>query len=65
MLRFWGVSIRPFHTVASRSGSENGSGCSSVAFTTLNIVVFAPMPSASVSAATAANPGFRSQVRIA
>ena len=38
-------------------GSRNGSGRSSTALTMLNIAVQAPMPSASVSSATAAKPG--------
>jgi len=65
MLRFLGLSIRPFHTVARRSGSRKGNGCRSVAFTTLNIVVFAPMPSARVNTATVANPGLRIHMRTA
>src|SRR2546428_201792 len=65
MLRFLGLSIPPFHTVTRRSGSGKGNGCSSVAFTTLNIVVFAPMPSARVNTDTVANPGLRIHMRTA
>jgi hypothetical protein len=36
----------------------------SVAFTTLKIAVFAPMPSASVNTAIAVNPGRFSKLRI-
>src|SRR6266513_5015913 len=42
----------------SRSGSRYGSGRSNTALTTLKMAVFAPMPSASVSTATAVKPGF-------
>src|SRR2546425_1147383 len=42
----------------SRSGSRYGRGCNNTALTTLKIAVFAPMPSASVSTATAVKPGF-------
>src|SRR2546430_175526 len=42
----------------SRSDSVYGNGRNKTAFTTLKIAVFAPMPSASVSTATAAKPGF-------
>ena len=45
-------------TNTSRPGSLNGGGRSSTALTTLKIAAFAPMPSASVSTATAVNPGF-------
>jgi len=41
----------------------NGSGRSSAAYATLNIVVVAPMPSASVTTATAATPRIRPNVR--
>ena len=45
----------------SRSGSANGSGRSSTAWTTVNIEVAAPTPMASVAIVTAANAGcFRS-----
>src|SRR5881392_1092057 len=40
-----------------------GSGRSSTAFTTLKMAVFAPMPSARVSTATAVKPGFFSSWR--
>src|SRR5207302_7143708 len=44
--------------MTSRSEAENGNGRSSTPFTTLKIAVFAPIPSASVSTATAVKPGF-------
>src|SRR5205823_8931872 len=47
----------------SRSGFLKGSGRSNTALTTLKIAVFAPMPSASVSTATAVKPGFFSNWR--
>jgi hypothetical protein len=50
-------------TVTSRDGSRYGSGRSSTALTTEKIAVFAPMPSASVSTATAVKPGFLRIVR--
>ena len=40
----------------SLCGSRYGSGRSSTAFTMLNIALFAPIPNASVSTATHANP---------
>src|SRR6266550_7249055 len=49
--------------MASRSGSLNGNGRSNTASTTLKMAVFAPMPSASVSTATAVKPGFFSNWR--
>ena len=49
----------------SRSGSAYGSGRSSTAFRTLKIAVLAPIPSASVSSATAVKPGARSSRRAA
>src|SRR2546427_7916550 len=45
------------------SGSRNGNGRRSTAFMTLKIAVFAPIPSASVSTATAVKPGFFSSWR--
>src|SRR5437667_12662059 len=45
------------------SGSRNGNGRRSTAFMTLKIAVCAPMPSASVSTATAVKPGFFSSWR--
>ena len=57
MFRLVGSETPPFQTVINRSASGNDNGCSSVALTTLNIVVLAPMPSASVSTATAVNAG--------
>src|ERR1043165_1586434 len=41
-----------------RSASGYGNGLSNTAFTTLNIAVFTPMPTASVSTANSAKPGF-------
>ena len=41
----------------SRSLCGNGNGCSTTALTTLKMAVVAPMPSASVSRATAVKPG--------
>src|SRR5262245_50343259 len=46
-----------FQRKTSLPGSWNGSGRSSAALTTLKIAVLAPLPSASVSTATAAKPG--------
>src|SRR5687768_15124274 len=60
-----GLSTGPRQIVASCSTSGNGSRLSNVALTMENIVVFAPMPSASVTIAAAVKPGFRNQVRIA
>ena len=50
-------------TNTSRSGSLNGGVRSTTALITLNIAVLAPMPSASVSTATALKPGFFSNWR--
>src|SRR5438034_2680088 len=52
-------------TTNSRSGSGNESGRNKTALTTLKMAVFAPMPSASVSTATAVKPGFFSNWRMA
>jgi hypothetical protein len=52
-------------TITRRSGSGNGSGRISVASTSANIALFAPMPSASVMAASAVNPGARRNCRSA
>src|ERR1043165_9915015 len=46
-----------FQTTMIRLGFVNGSERSSTELITLNIAVFAPMPSASVMTATAVNPG--------
>src|SRR6266540_1977746 len=51
----WGLRS---HSVTSRSGSGYGSGLSNTPLMMLKIAVFAPMPSASVSTATAVKPGF-------
>jgi hypothetical protein len=53
------------HTSTSRSDCGYGSGRSKTASTTLKIAVLAPMPNASVSTVTTANPGLRNSVRIA
>src|SRR5205809_5107779 len=50
-------------TNTSRTGSSNGGGRSTTALITLNIAVLAPIPSASVSTATAVKPGFLSNWR--
>ena len=42
-----------------------GSGWSNSAWTTLKMAVLAPMPSASVSIATAVKPGARRNIRVA
>jgi hypothetical protein len=61
--KFWGDSHAidlPFQSASTwtrRSASGNGSGRSSTAFTTLKIALVAPIPSASVSAATSVKPG--------
>src|SRR2546426_3154684 len=47
-----------FSIQTRRFGSRNGRGRMSRALTTLKIAVLAPMPSASVSTATAVKPGF-------
>src|SRR6266516_2959447 len=53
------VPVPPLRsTTNSRSGSGNESGRSKTALTTLKMAVFAPMPSASVSTATAVKLGF-------
>ena len=51
------------HNYISLSWSLYGYGRSSTAFTTLKIAVFAPIPNASVSAATAVKPGLLRSVR--
>jgi hypothetical protein len=54
------------YSITRRSGCATCAGGRSITpFTTLNRVVFAPMPSASVSVATSANPGLRSSCRSA
>jgi hypothetical protein len=50
-------------SASKRSGSRYGSGLSKTAFTTLNIAVFAPIPSASVSTAIAVTPGRFNSIR--
>src|SRR5437867_12123171 len=47
----------------SREMSFTGNGCSRMALTTVKIVVFAPIPSASDNIATALNPGLFSSTR--
>src|SRR5467141_2330642 len=49
--------------MTSRSATGNGNGRNKTPFTTLKMAVFAPMPSASVSTATAVKPGFFSNWR--
>ena len=51
--------------MTSRDGSANGSGRRRMPRTTLKIAVFAPMPIASVNAATSVKPGERRSVRTA
>ena len=51
------VSVR-FPSLTRRPESGKGSGFRSMALTTLKIIVFAPIPRASVTTATAVNPGF-------
>ena len=57
-----------FHTATSRPGSAKGRGFSRAAYTAEKITVVAPMPSASVTTATAVKPGacarFRSEKRM-
>src|SRR4051812_31866611 len=55
----------PSQSATSRSGSGYASGRSNVALTMLNMVVFAPMPRASVATATAMKPGLRLHIRTA
>ena len=57
VFRFWLV------TTTMRSGASKGIGRRTTALTTLKIAVVAPMPSASVRMAVAANPGCRVNVR--
>ena len=57
--------VRVLNRMTSRSGSAKGGGRSSIACTTLNIVVVAPMPSASVAIARAATARMRASVRTA
>ncbi len=49
--------------VTRRSESATGKGFSSTALTTVKMVVFAPMPIASVRTATAVKPGFFANMR--
>ena len=56
---------RSHQTKTSWEGSRNGRGASSIACTTLNSAVLAPMPRARVSIATAAKPGDRRNWRSA
>src|SRR5215469_15288908 len=50
-------------TWTMRSGFSYARGRSSTEFTTLNMVVFAPIPRASVSSASAVNPGDLRSIR--
>ena len=52
-------------TATSRSGSWYGSGFSNTPYTTLKIAVLAPIPNASVRAATVAKPGCFHSMRAA
>ena len=61
--RAWLNSAVVSKIIISRSGSGYASGRSSTPFTTLKMAVFAPMPSASASIATAVKPGFLRSVR--
>jgi hypothetical protein len=54
---------RPSKTRTSPSGSSTGSGRRRNALTALNIALFAPMPRASVTTATAVNPGVFQSIR--
>ena len=64
--KFWMCSLSFLSfTTTSRSGSPNGSARKRTAFTTLKIAVVAPIPSASVSTAAAANMGVLLRVRTA
>ena len=49
--------------LTSRSGASYWSGRSSTPFTTVKIVVVAPIPSASAATAAAVNPGVRRSAR--
>ncbi|MEQ1353287.1 MAG: hypothetical protein ABLT11_04665 [Candidatus Acidiferrum sp.] len=57
------VLLSTVSNCTSRGRSRTGSAFSSVAFTTVKIVVFAPMPSASDNIATAVKPGFLRNIR--
>jgi hypothetical protein len=50
--------------MAKLFGSLKGSGFSSMEFTMLKMAVFAPIPSARVSVAAAAKPGFLRSIRV-
>ncbi len=52
-------------TRTSRSALRNGSGCHSTASATLNAIVVAPMPIASVSTTSVDIPGRRARNRTA
>jgi hypothetical protein len=53
------------HIITSRSESANGSARSISAWTTEKMAVFAPMPKASASTATAVKPGLFQSTRTA
>jgi hypothetical protein len=59
MFRLRGSVTGPCQTPTSRSGAGKGNSRRTVEFTTLNIVVFAPIPRASVRTATAVKAGER------
>src|SRR5688572_5113547 len=63
MVRSSGLLTSDSQTNTSRSASGNGIGFNSNELITLNIVVFAPIPSASVMIATNVNPGFLNNIR--
>ena len=53
------MAVGASQILTMRSGFGKGSGFSSTASTTLNMAVFAPMPSASTPTATIAKSGSR------
>jgi hypothetical protein len=63
MFQLSGPLPKVSHTSTRRSAAGNGRGFNSVLSITLKMVVFAPMPSASVSIATNAKPGFCAKFR--
>src|SRR2546423_9287058 len=62
-MRVLGLPGWPARNCTSWPDSGYGSGLSRTALTTVKMAVFAPMPSASVSTATAVKPGFFSNWR--
>jgi hypothetical protein len=51
-------------TLTNASACANGKGSSITAFTTLKMVVVAPIPSAKISTTSAAKPGFVRRARV-